>query len=319
MKYNYQEKVSVLVSSCDKYRTAWYPYFSLLRKFWVNCPKRIYLISETEDFQCKDLPIMTFKDGKGKNWSELLLSALGKIQTEYVIFSLEDFFVVDYIKEDEIERCLEMMENDHRIAEIRFKPSSLDILKGAENYGEFKIAPKDTPYRVDTQVGLWRKESLASLIDHTETAWQFEKNATLRAKARNQIFLWIYSNAPYNKENMIFPYYLDAEEQFVRGYSIAWGKWLWNNKKIFEANGIYDVNYKEIGTLSKRGAEIKRKYYFRVGKGKANILERIIRGWLGFVYAADRSYREIRLGGLDGVKVLKRKMMKRMMCKNKGY
>ncbi len=315
MKYNYQEKVSFLVSSCDKYRTAWYPFFSLVKKFWPNHPQNIYLISEIEDYCDKELNIIVFKDGKGRTWSELLYSALIRIPTEYVIFSLEDFFLVDYVNEQEIEKCFNIMESDLLIDEIRFKLSNLEIIRDAEDYKGFKISPSNTPYRVDTQVGLWRKERLINLIEASESAWEFERNATIRAMVNSNKILWQWSSDPYNANNMMYPYILDSEEHFIRGYSIAWGKWLWSNKKLFEDNGIYGVNFHEMGMLSEKRAEIRRKYFFRFGKGKATFIEKIIQWILGSIYIIDRNYREVRLGGIERVRIIIRKARKRLVKK----
>ena len=268
---DFQKDVVLVVSSCDKYEDAWYPYFELVKKFWPEHPTKIFLVTETKDYSHQDLDITVCKFGKNVTWSERLYKTLEEIETKYIIFSLEDFFLLDYVKQDKIEKCIEWMEADSDIAECRLHSCEHQSLVESEEYAPFRIAGSDTPFRLDTQVALWNREALMSFIDLSESPWQFESDGTKRIKNTNKKFLWLYSEEPYNLEDKIFPYRI---YQWF-GYGIAWGHWLWENKKWFKENGIKGVKYHRLGVISKRTADLRFKHLYLYNRNP-NKWEKII-------------------------------------------
>ena len=111
--------ISFVVSSCDKYSTAWKPYFELVKKFWPEHPERIYLISESKQYVDSELNIQCENYPESYTWSERLYHTLEKIDTEYIIFSLEDFFLLGPVKQEVIDRCIGWMDENREIAECR--------------------------------------------------------------------------------------------------------------------------------------------------------------------------------------------------------
>ena len=264
--------ITLVVSSCDKYEDAWYPYFELLKKYWPQHPEQIALITETKQYSTDGLNIKTYNYPESYTWSERLYKTLESIDTKYIIFSLEDCFLLDYVKQDKIDECIKWMEEDENIAECRLYGTNHPKLQKIEKYGDFYSAGKDMAYRVDAQVAVWNREAFMSLLDFSETPWQFEKNASIRSKSNDKLLLWHYVNDIENVDNMIFPYKYVAE----LGYGIAWGKWLWNNKAWFEKNGIYNVNYRRLGKISKRNADFRFKHLYNQNPTKFDKLIRKI-------------------------------------------
>lgn len=312
MKYSYQEKCSFLVSSCDKYRTAWYPLFSLIKIYWPNSPIKKYLITERLNFHLEGIDVQVLNNKKGSAWGENLLSALKVIDTEYVIFSLEDFFLVDYVKDDIIEKCVKWMDENPNIAQIRLKPSSDAVnLRMAEKYEGFRIAEDSMPYRIDTQVAIWRKNRMKELTNAQETAWRFESRGTKRAIGSPYLFLCAYLEDMHDVSKMVYPYYLDPENYFRRGYSIAWGKWLWNNKNLFDKNGIYGVNYKELGMMTQKQTERAIKYFHDFHADNASFIDKIVHLFYKVGLVVESGVKEVKINGFDGIKILIRKLCKR--------
>ena len=97
---NELDKVSLLVSSCDLYEDAWNPFFQLIYRNWPQHPNNIFLLSEEKTFNCDYMNIETINTKKGTPWTERLRFALDKIDTEYVLFSLEDYFVHAYVNNE---------------------------------------------------------------------------------------------------------------------------------------------------------------------------------------------------------------------------
>lgn len=296
-----KKDITLVVSSCDKYEDAWHPYFELLKKFWPEHPEKIFLITESKSFKSPNLNIEVCNYGDNCTWSERLYKTLKRIDTKYIIFSLEDFFLLDYVRQDIIEKCVNWMENDSDIVECRLHGSEYDGLVESEEYAPFRFAGSDTPYRLDTQVALWNREALMNFIDQSENPWQFEGDGTKRIKDVDKKFLWLYNPNPFDISADVFPYRI---YQWF-GYGIAWGHWLWNNKKWFKQNGIFNVKFSRLGSLSERAAQRRMKHlyskkpgfftklikpiwrqYIRFRKIRANVMV------LGFKKGLSKSWRD---------------------------
>lgn len=288
---------ALLVMSCDKYSSVWYPYFELIKKYWPDHPERIYLSSETRGYSCEGLDITVINSNKVEPWSQRLLDVLAQIEEEYIIFSLEDFFLLEQVKTDRIEECLNWMKEDKSIAECRL--TTYDTITKGEYYKNtvFRICPSEHPYRIDTQFAIWRKSYLMSVLNPMETPWQFEGRASARSQALPDKLLWL-SPSPLNTHDlsdMIVPYFNKPAD----GYGIAWGKWMPNNKKWFKQNGITGVKFHHLGSLSKKGVISRNKYLYVYPtslSGKA-----IKTGYQLYVYA-DRIIRGIMINGIQDVR-----------------
>ena len=113
------EQSTLLVMSCDKYASAWFPYFELLKKYWPQHPTRIILSTETKNYHHDGLDIQMSNCLPGTQWSDRLLLALELVQTKYLVFSLEDFFLQSPVDHDAILRCFHFMETNADIAQCR--------------------------------------------------------------------------------------------------------------------------------------------------------------------------------------------------------
>ena len=114
---------SVLVSSCDKYEDAWRPFFKLVEKFWGDSPFTFYLNTET-----KGNDSIEYKNGvavlntpASVSWGARLRGCLERIDSDYVILLLEDFFLQDYVDQDEIDRFICHMQEDSNLVCVYFR------------------------------------------------------------------------------------------------------------------------------------------------------------------------------------------------------
>ncbi len=282
---------SLVVSSCDKYETVWYPYFELIRKYWPDRPKDIYLITETRSYAHKGLNIICVNAAENEcTWSERLYRCLSQIRTKYIIFSLEDFFLLDRVKNERIEECFAWMEENPKIAVCRLAISDHKGLKVAGQYGSFRIAGDDIGYRLDTQFALWNREALMGFLDMSESPWEFETFGTKRIIGTDKIFLWNYAEDDFDIDQMIVPYRIRQ----TYGYGIAWSRWLWENKQWFEKNDIYNVNYKKLGSISEKHVKRRIKYLYHPSNGK---IGRAIRDVYQMIVYVEKAAQNIRIYG----------------------
>lgn len=291
------DNCSFVVSSCDKYETAWYPYFELVKKYWQDRPEDIYLITESKTYTHEGLSIKCFNGGTSLTWSERLYQCLSQIQSKYIIFSLEDFFLLDNVKNDQIEKCFGWMEENPDIAVCRLAISDNRKLRQTKQYANFYIAGNDVGYRLDTQLALWNRETLISFLDMSESPWDLETFGTKRIMGTDKIFLWNYSEDYSDYSHMIYPYMVRQ----IYGYGIAWSRWLWMNKQWFEKNGIYNINYKKLGVLSERHVRRRIKYLYNPNPDK---LRRMIKYIYQIIVYTERVAQNIRIYGVEaGMKI----------------
>lgn len=296
------KNLALVVCSCDKYESAWHPFFELIKKYWPDCPTKIYLNTEKKSYFCKDLDIITINSEDGMTWSARLIQALEKIEEEYILFALEDFFLLGTVDQRAIYKCVEWMNGDFEIVECRLSTfETISPTLPSYKDSEFRECPISNSYRIDTQIAIWRKSYLLSLIDPSETPWQFEYNASKRSQLREGKLLWYAPENPDELGTMIFPYYNHPKH----GYGIGWGKWRPKNRQWFIDNDIKGVDFGQLGELSE--ADVARRYkylYINPSTAKGKTIKFLYRLWINF----DHIYREVRLGGWVGVKTIVKKI-----------
>lgn len=229
-----EKSVTILVNSCDSYEDTWYPMFKLLKKYWPNRTYPIVLNTETKKYDYEDMNIKTINlDKKFQNmnvsWSKRLKECLKKIDSKYILFLLDDFFVTDYVNNEFLEKVLNWIENDSNIAVFSFcvveKNNYVDTL--SSKYPMFNLRNKKGPYRFNCQAALWRKDILIKTLRNHESAWDWELIGNRRSRRIKKDFYTIASS-----DNMIFKY--DYHE-----IGIVRGKWsLPKTKDFFEKEGI---------------------------------------------------------------------------------
>ncbi len=285
------ENITLLVSSSDKYEDAWYPYFELIKRFWPEHPEKIALVTETKKYEDEELNVITYNYPESFTWSERLYRTLEQIETDFVFFSLEDFFLLDYVKQDRIDECVSWMQENPDIAVFKLHASSDDKLKAIEKYKEFYMADNTVSFRLETQSAIWNRKILMSYIDLSEDPWAFESKGTERIKDTDKIFLHKYDENITDMTNAIFPYFIN--QKF--GYGIAWGHWLWKNKDWFEKNGIKGVKYSRLGVLSEKAVYRKVNHFYNKEK---NLIEKIIYPLWRFVVKGKKVISNIKIFGL---------------------
>ena len=88
------------------------------------------------------------------------------------------------------------------------------------------------------------------------------------------------------------------------GYGIAWGCWLWNNKKWFLENGIDKVKFHKIGSLSEKAVfnRLNHLYCDQANKKKSLIDKLITPIWRLGIKAKKVKQNVMTLGIKKGLK-----------------
>lgn len=262
MELNRDFDCTILVNSCDKYEDLWYPFFELLRVNWPDCPYDIVLNTESKTYThpkkiendsndeigVKEIRSFSlYKEGENVPWSKRLLDILSRINSEYILFMLDDFFIHSTVDQKRVEECLFWMEENKNICNFCLYPTAGPNIHSVK-YAGFERRTKEAPFLVSCQVAIWRKSMLIELLRKYESPWQFEENGSQRARRKNWEFYSyqaIENTDIVNK--LIIPYILSI----TLGYGVSGGKWLFKNKELFDKFNIA-VDFSKRGMWSSR-------------------------------------------------------------------
>lgn len=245
---------SVLVCSCDKYNDTWDIFFKCLEQNW-NCPYELYLNTESFDYKYSgNLSINVLKTGH-KEWGKRLKTALKTIDTEYVIFLLDDFFLTEKVDVTKLNHCIDWMNNNPKISVFSFYRTKTNNIKSTK-YPGFEKRPKKCEYKLNCQAAIWRRKKLISYIRNHENPWDWELLGSVRASRYKEEF---YSIMESEKSPFVY--------NAIYGGGVHRGKWVkevmipltqkYNIDVDFSIRGFNEENKQ---TMSSK----KNKFYKRV-------------------------------------------------------
>ena len=176
--------IPLLVVSCDRYSDLWEPFLQIFRQYWADCPFPLFLGSNHKI--SPDPAVTTIAIGDDRGWGAGLQSFLDRLDAKYVLMFLEDFFLEETVDTANVLRLAEIaVRNKLGCLRLTPNPPPHQGVEGSPGLGW--ILPGD-PYRVSTQVALWRVETLASLLRPNFTAWDFELKGSLLSEKTSEPF-----------------------------------------------------------------------------------------------------------------------------------
>lgn len=275
---------TLLVLSCDKYSDAWFPFFTLLKRYWGNDrvgELKILLMSEKKEYSFPGLNIKSFPTDKKEFWSERLLRYLEHVETDFVFLACEDSFLRNKNDPARMEKFISYMEQNPDISNINLQGIDEDELLSREDDGRFSELDK-RPHGADycfNTGGIWRVEHLKNYLVKEESPWDFETTGNNRA-------FWTKNT-----------FYVEKKGNFDC-WPIAWstdwmgicrGRWVIEDVgPLFEKEGI-KVDFSKLGVYYRPKKVLSkplslRKRISRVIRGatlkKLKRAKLLIRAWL---------------------------------------
>jgi len=216
---------AVLMITCKKFSQAWDPFFTLFKKYWSDCPFKVYMVTDFGTYD--DELVNNITIGKDLGFSRNLLYALDEIPDEHIIYFQEDYFFSNCFDTPRIEHYVDHAEK-HNIACLRLAPcpGPTKPWKYDESLG---VLEKGASYRISTQTAIWDKSFLKSTLVPGETGGNFEMlGTTRRAKSSRRLLSVWRGQTPT-------PYYITG---------IVRGVWQLGALKLLRTNGIQTKHIK---------------------------------------------------------------------------
>ncbi|MEG1011486.1 MAG: hypothetical protein RSE54_06460 [Ruthenibacterium sp.] len=212
-------ELTVVVSSCDKYADILPAFLEMFRKYWEKCQYSIVLTTQSEpqnlkkgDFDC------VYAWGVNVPWTQRLLFALKELDTPYIMFFLDDFFLNAPFTNEQALHLLDIVKK-HAAASLKLIPSPEPPEKITDEYGKFV---KGKAYRVTAQVTIWNREYLIRLLENIVPSgpWNFERSGSFVSDQYPELLLGTYCRE--------FPY-----EEIICG-----ARWIASGRKFCENENV---------------------------------------------------------------------------------
>lgn len=201
--------LTVLVNTSDGFEDCWGPFFELFKRYWPDCPYPIVLNTETRNPKL-GIPAARCAQvargaGRRLGWSECLARCLDGIETPFVLYLQEDYFLEGPVQSGLVEVFL------HELREGR-----ADVIRLMECGGSGPWAPTAHPllwqvsqrarYRIALQAALWRKSTLRGHLRLHESPWQLEVFGSARARRLKDRVLCVNRDRFHGEGKEVFPY-----------------------------------------------------------------------------------------------------------------
>jgi hypothetical protein len=121
--------------------------------------------------------VSTIAVGPDRSWSDTLLAALQSVPEEYVLLWIDDHFVSQPVRTEEIlaaVKAFKLVSGNYLRLQSLPKPD-------ARFNCYFGIVQKGAIYRTSTVASVWKKSVLEQLLVSGESAWKFEIDGSVRS------------------------------------------------------------------------------------------------------------------------------------------
>ena len=191
---NHDNDVSLLVVSFDAYQDVWNPYFHCLFKYWPDCPYPIFLGSNSRTYP--DHRVKSIQIGPDLDYSTNLLAMLDRIETPWLILWIEDLLLSSPINTSRLSNLIADAQN-HQAGYLKLSANTPWAFT-KNKAQEMGPVPKGIKYRATIGLSLWKKDVLVRLLRPGESAWEIERNGSLRSNTFNEPFYCLSPNVKSN-------------------------------------------------------------------------------------------------------------------------
>lgn len=233
-----KNKCTLLVNGYDKGNDLWPGFFKCLTNNWKDIPLNIVLNTESKTYSYKGLDIKTFslfREDKKVSWSKRLKETLRRIDTKYVLFMLDDFWLEKQVDEFLIYKTIKYLDENSDISNFSFENKKDDV-KDDGKFNEYYIKQKHSDYKLSCQAGLWRREKLISYLNENESAWEWEVYGNFRTYKLEDKFYCL-------KEN------IESPLQYNGGWVVYRGKWTKSVVDKYVERYNIEIDYTKRGIL----------------------------------------------------------------------
>lgn len=181
-----ENRFDVVISTCDKFSDLWDANILLMDQNWPDRNGNTYLVTDVPTSKTYQ-NIQIVAAGEGVEITQRLAAALDKVQTKYILFTLDDYFLTQPIDNRKLSYAVDFMEEEG-VDYLRLYPASKHYLKkegatpSVRYPGFYHRNMQGGDYKVVLYPGLWRTDFMRKTLDKPMNAWQYEVSLTETAR-----------------------------------------------------------------------------------------------------------------------------------------
>ena len=236
------ENCTLLLNSYDGGEDCWDYFFLSLKRQWPEMNMPIVLNTESKQYKgsvYSNVKSFSFYPPKKKiPWGRRLIETLKHIDTEFVLFFLEDNWLDRPVNNVLFKNTLEYMSKNKDISSMEFLHIEHDGYDNIddERFVEYELRPNNCPYHLNAQVALWKREELIEVTRNHETPWEWEVYGSERIQKYDKKIYVLRDNI-----SPPFSYQIKFEDKNeVRDGMIYQGKW--DKMMVDYFSKIYDLS-----------------------------------------------------------------------------
>lgn len=232
-------KCTLLVNSYDGGEDCWKPFFQSIAMQWSEMDLPIVLNTESKSFSFPPYQIKTFslyKRGEKVPWGERLIQTLKRIETDYILFFLEDYWLNAPVNDAVFRKTLTWLDENPDVATFVFSSKSFAPQQdnGGNKFEGFVQDRQKCEYKIQAQIAVWRRTRLIEFIRPHESPWEWEVLGSVRASRYTDKFYVWRQELPEP-----FPYHYSVDGESYPGIVVE-GKWIREMVEYYST--IYDLS-----------------------------------------------------------------------------
>lgn len=179
---NLNNELILIISSCESYSDLWENHMKLLNQNWAERNIDTVIVTDKHhDGKVENAKI--FCAGDSLEMPQRIKEYLKHVKTEYVLLTLDDYYVKKKINNKKIVRAVELMKR-YSLDYLRFwkYPHERTKILGVKNVRKIELLGN---YKVNLYPAIWRKTFLEQTIQNSLSAWEYEVSLTQIARSLN--------------------------------------------------------------------------------------------------------------------------------------
>ncbi|MEI3384863.1 MAG: hypothetical protein V8R62_04350 [Faecalibacillus intestinalis] len=177
-----EDRLTMVISSCEAYSDLWDNHITLLHENWKERLIKAVIVTDKEHKNIySDIDI--FSAGDNLEMPQRLKKYVQECKTDYILVTLDDYYIDRPIDSKKIQRAIEIMEKND-LDYFRFWPFPHEKKK-MDNVKDAFWINLEGNYKVNLYPAIWKKSFLEATFEKTLNSWEYEVTLTKIAKSLN--------------------------------------------------------------------------------------------------------------------------------------
>jgi hypothetical protein len=208
--------IPLLISSHSKASDLWPITAHFLKKHWKHKP--VFLGANGEN-SYGNVPIgwCYVNNGEDRSFCQSLRSYVEFLDSEYIILMLDDFIILEQVKQDQIEKAVNFL-RQHEGVYFRLVPNPPGDKVVSNGIRRIDVR-MGVPYITSLQMAIWKRSFLIELLKYNFSPWEFETRAGKTTEALSHSDDFYVSEFPlvnythYVEKGKFYPFIRDIIEK----------------------------------------------------------------------------------------------------------